>query len=97
MENCMHCEKSGPGVNVDALKRLKRAQGQVNGIIRMVEENKYCVDILTQISAARAALDKAGMVILKNHIKNCVSDAIVQGDEEGKAIIEELMGVLEKR
>jgi DNA-binding FrmR family transcriptional regulator len=97
MESCEHCEKSGPGVNTDALKRLKRAQGQVNGIIRMVEDNKYCVDILTQIAAARAALDKAGMVILKNHIKNCVTDAIGQGDEEGAAIIEELMGVLEKR
>lgn len=97
MENCEHCEKTGPGVNEDALKRLKRAKGQVNGIIRMVEENKYCPDILIQISAARAALDKAGSVILKNHISHCVTDAIQADDDKGQAIIDELMTVLEKR
>lgn len=81
-----HCEeKTGPGRNEEALKRLKRAQGQVNGIIRMVEANKYCIDILTQISAARAALDKAGMVILKNHIEHCVSDAIARGMKKDRA------------
>jgi len=97
MDSCNECEKTGPGVNRDALKRLNRAKGQVNGIIRMVEENQYCPDILIQISAARAALDRAGSVILKNHINHCVSNAIQAGENQGQAIIDELMTVLEKR
>jgi DNA-binding FrmR family transcriptional regulator len=62
----------------------------------MVEEEKYCVDILTQISAARGALKRAGMLILRRHIKNCVSSAIKNGGSEGNEIINELMHVLSK-
>lgn len=92
MEDC----KSGPGVNPAAIKRLKRAEGQVKGILRMVEENKYCIDILTQIAAARGALHKAGMVILKSHIEHCVSDAIKSGEKESQDLIEELMVLLDR-
>ena len=58
----------------DVLKRLSRAEGQIRGIARMVEEDKYCIDILTQISAAQAALDKVGLQLLTEHTKHCMSD-----------------------
>ena len=90
-------EKHGPhGVNQKALRRLKNIEGQVRGIQRMVENEKYCVDILTQISAVRAALKSVGLVILKRHIESCVSDAIQSGGEERLQIIDELMSILAK-
>lgn len=76
------------------LKRLSRVEGQVRGISRMVEEERYCVDILVQIAAARAALDKVGLEILRNHTKGCVSEAVRQG--EGEHAVEELISVIEK-
>lgn len=83
-------------VNEKALRRLKNIEGQVRGLQRMVKEEKYCVDILTQISAVRAALNSVGMVILKRHIETCVSEAIEAGGAERLQIIDELMGVLSK-
>jgi len=89
--------KKGPHpINTEALKRLTNIEGQIRGIERMVENEKYCVDILTQISAARAALNRVGMLILKRHIKNCVSNAIKKGGSEGNEIIDELMHALSK-
>jgi DNA-binding FrmR family transcriptional regulator len=82
--------------NKEALKRLTNIEGQIRGIERMVENEKYCVDILTQVSAVRAALNRVGMLILKRHITNCVSDAIKKGGTEGKEIIDELMHTLSK-
>jgi CsoR family transcriptional regulator, copper-sensing transcriptional repressor len=90
-------EKRGPHpINTEALKRLVNIEGQIRGIERMVENEKYCVDILTQISAVRAALKRAGMLILKRHIRNCVSSAIKKGGSEGNEIIDDLMQVLLK-
>lgn len=90
-------EKQGPHpVNQRALRRLKNIEGQVRGLQRMVEEEKYCVDILTQISAARAALHSVGMLILRRHVETCVSDAIEAGGTERAEIIDELMNVLTK-
>lgn len=91
-------EKKGPHpINVEALKRLTNIAGQIRGIEGMVESEKYCVDILTQISAARAALNRVAMLILKRHIRSCVSKAIKTGDSEGNEIIDELMQVLSKQ
>ena len=93
-----HEEKRGPHpVNKEALKRLTSIEGQIRGIERMVENEKYCVDILTQISAARAALNRVGMLILKRHIKNCVSDAVKRGGTDGNEIIDDLMHTLSKQ
>jgi len=78
----------------DLLVRLRRIEGQVRGIQKMIENDKYCVDILTQINAARGALNKVGLNILDNHIHGCVRDAIQE--EKGEEIIDELMEVLEK-
>lgn len=76
------------------LRRLRRIEGQVRGIERMVEEDKYCVDILDQISAVRAALDKVGLHLMSDHIRGCVADAV--STDRGPATVEELVGVVEK-
>lgn len=56
------------------LKRLKRAEGQVRGVARMVEEDKYCIDVLTQVSAAQAALDKVAIELLRDHAHHCLTN-----------------------
>ena len=63
------------------VKRLHRIEGQVRGIERMVEDDRYCIDILTQISAVSTALESLGFKILDDHVNHCVSDAIASGDE----------------
>jgi CsoR family transcriptional regulator, copper-sensing transcriptional repressor len=60
--------------------RLKRIEGQVGGLLRMVEQDRYCVDLLTQIEAVRAALHKVEGQILRDHVSNCVAGAFVSGD-----------------
>ena len=91
--------KRGPHpVNENAMRRLRNIEGQVRGIHRMVEEEKYCVDILTQISAVRAALNGVAMVVLKRHLDHCVADALQSGNElRAREIIDELMDVLTKQ
>jgi CsoR family transcriptional regulator, copper-sensing transcriptional repressor len=77
------------------LKRLSRIEGQVRGLARMVEEDRYCIDIITQISAVRAALRRVEEDILRDHIAHCVEHAIVSGNaDEQREKIAELMEVL---
>lgn len=76
------------------INRLKRIEGQVRGIQKMVEDDRYCMDILVQISAIQSALKQVGFSITERHINHCVSDAIKQG--EGAETIEELMTVLKQ-
>jgi len=86
-----------PKVQQDSLARLKRIEGQVKGIQRMIEEKKYCVDILLQISAVYGALRKVGQAILKNHIETCVTEAMVSSNEQDKnRKIEELMEIFDR-
>ena len=74
--------------------RLKRIAGQVGGIQRMVEEDRYCVDVLLQIAAVRAALDQVGKVVLANHVETCVADAFASGGaRERRKKMDELMEV----
>ena len=77
------------------LKRLSRIEGQVRGLGRMVEEERYCIDIVTQIAAVRAALRRVEEDVLRDHISHCVAHAMASGDEaEQKQKIDELMDVL---
>ncbi|MGH2795726.1 MAG: metal-sensitive transcriptional regulator [Actinomycetota bacterium] len=76
------------------LNRLKRIEGQVRGIARMVEDDTYCVDVLTQLSAAISALEKVGLHLLADHIRGCVTDAVKSGN--GEASTKELVGVVER-
>lgn len=91
---CSHKTKHrSPEEHADLLNRLKRIEGQVRGVRRMVEEDAYCVDILTQVSAATAALNSFSKVLLANHIRTCVADDIRAGHEES---IDELVRTLQK-
>lgn len=79
------------------IKRLKRIEGQVKGIQKMVEDERYCVDILVQIAAIRSAINKVGTIILENHVKGCVSESMKNGeDDETNVTIEELMQTINK-
>ncbi|RDY23030.1 transcriptional regulator [Romboutsia maritimum] len=82
----------------DALnRRLKRIEGQVKGIQKMIDEDRYCVDILVQVSAIRSAINKVGSIILENHIKGCVSESLKHDDEQtSQEMIAELMDTVNK-
>lgn len=74
------------------LTRLKRIEGQVGGLHRMVDEERYCIDILTQIAAVRAALHKVEAEVLRNHVAHCVADAFTNGDADAqRQKVEELV------
>jgi len=76
------------------LKRLKRIGGQVEGVARMIEDDRYCIDVLTQIAAIRSALDALGLKLLHDHAHGCVQEAVRSG--EGDKAIDELMKVIER-
>jgi CsoR family transcriptional regulator, copper-sensing transcriptional repressor len=79
------------------LKRLSRIEGQVRGLGRMVEEDRYCIEIITQIAAARAALARVEEEILGDHIAHCVDQAIASGDpDQQRQKIAELMELLQR-
>jgi DNA-binding FrmR family transcriptional regulator len=79
------------------LKRLNRIEGQVRGLSRMVEEDRYCIDIVTQIAAVRAALRRVEESVLRDHIDHCVRHAIASGDKaEQEQKVAELMEVLSR-
>ena len=78
-----------------SLKRLSRIEGQVRGLARMLEEDRYCIDVVTQIAAVQAALRKVEEEVLRHHITHCVEHAISSGDaKEQRQKIAELMEVL---
>ncbi len=80
------------------LQRLNRIEGQVRGIARMVEEDRYCIDIMTQIAAVHAALRKVEEALLSNHVNHCVEHAIRTGDaEDQRRKVAELIEVLGRR
>jgi len=69
--------------------RLKRIEGQVRGLQRMIDEDTYCIDVLTQISSVTKALQGVGMGLVDEHLRHCVKDAVAEGDEAGDAKINE--------
>ncbi len=79
------------GAKGDVLKRLRRVEGQVRGIAGMVEDDRYCIDVLQQISAAQAALDKVALALVDEHTRHCVLGASPEDQEERRA---ELMTAL---
>jgi DNA-binding FrmR family transcriptional regulator len=73
----------------DALNRLKTVRGHLDGIIRMVEEDAYCVDLMKQVSATQASLERVNRLILKNHLETCFAEAVEEG--RGQAAVNELV------
>ena len=78
------------------LKRLKRIEGQVRGLGRMVDEEAYCIDVLTQIAAVDKALDSVALKLLDDHTNHCVRDAIARGGREADEKVDELMAAIER-
>lgn len=77
------------------LKRLSRIEGQVRGLSRMVDEDRYCIDVVTQIAAVRAALRRVEEEVLRDHVAHCVEHAIASGDrEEQRQKVAELIDLL---
>ena len=85
-----------PG-KASCLKRLNRIEGQVRGLSRMVEQDRYCIDIVTQIAAVRAALRRVEEEVLREHVAHCVEHAIASGDKDDQRTkIAELMDVIRR-
>jgi DNA-binding FrmR family transcriptional regulator len=81
-----------PGYSHDKnsyLRRLRRIEGQVRGLQRMIEEDKYCIDILTQVSAATKALQAVALGLLEEHLGHCVTEAVAQGGDEAAEKVRE--------
>jgi CsoR family transcriptional regulator, copper-sensing transcriptional repressor len=78
------------------LKRLRRIEGQVRGLQRMVEEDQYCIDILTQVSAVTKALQSVAVGLLDEHVRHCVKNAMVDDPDHADAMIEEATRAIER-
>lgn len=83
-----------PPLHTDSLKRLRKIEGQIQGLQRMLSERRYCIDVLQQVTAARRALDEVSLQIMRAHINSCVSQAIRKGD--GAEKVEELMRAIHR-
>ena len=80
----------------DYLKRLRRIEGQARGLQRMVDEEKYCIDILTQVSAMTSALHSVSIGLLEEHMQHCVVDAARAGDDEAREKVEEAVSAISR-
>ena len=80
----------------DLLKRLRRVEGQVRGLHRMVEEDAYCIDVLTQVSAATKALQSVAVALLEEHLRHCVADAVAQGGDDADRLVTEASQAIER-
>lgn len=100
MEDSEGSGRKATAVDSDAkvrnVKRLRRIEGQVRGLQKMVEEDRYCADILTQISSVHEALRSVGRELMRNHLKHCAMSAIKSSDEEAEAMYDELVDLMHK-
>jgi DNA-binding FrmR family transcriptional regulator len=86
-----------PSAKTRNLNRLKRIEGQIRGLQRMVDEDRYCADILTQVSSVQRALRAVSRELLRNHLRHCAGAAIRTGDAAADAMYDELLGLMELR
>jgi DNA-binding FrmR family transcriptional regulator len=87
---------SDPEIKTRHLKRLRRIEGQVRGLQKMVEEDRYCADVLTQISSVHEALRSVARELMRHHLKHCATTAIRSGDEKAEAMYDELVELMHK-
>ncbi len=85
-----------PEIKGKNLRRLKRIEGQVRGLQRMVEEERYCADILTQLSSVQEALRAVGRELMRNHLRHCAATAIRESDEQAEVMYDELIDLMYK-
>ena len=83
-----------PGIKLRTLTRLRRIEGQVRGLQRMVEEERYCADVLTQVSSVQEALRAVGRELMRNHLKHCATEAIRSSDADAEKMYDELVGLM---
>ena len=84
------------GIKSANLRRLRRIEGQVRGLQKMVEEDRYCADIITQIASVQEALRGVARQLMRNHLKHCAATAIKQGEPEAQAMYDELLDLVYK-
>lgn len=89
-----HAVGVDPDRKRSSLNRLRRIEGQVRGLQRMVEEERYCADVLTQLSSVQEALRAVGRELLRNHLEHCATEAIRAGGEEAEAMYDELIELM---
>ena len=85
-----------PDIKAANLRRLRRIEGQVRGLQKMVEEDRYCADIITQVASVQEALRGVGRELMRNHLKHCAAAAIKQGDAKADAMYDELLELVYK-
>jgi DNA-binding FrmR family transcriptional regulator len=85
-----------PDAKIRNLKRLRRIEGQVRGLHKMIEEDRYCADIMTQISSVNEALRGVGRELMRNHLKHCATSAIRGGESEAEAMYDELLDLMHR-
>jgi DNA-binding FrmR family transcriptional regulator len=86
-----------PETRKNARSRLARIEGQVRGLVRMIDDDRYCIDVITQVQAVRAALARVEHLVLQDHVGHCIANAVASGDEaERGRKIEELITVLDR-
>ena len=85
-----------PDIKARNLNRLRRIEGQVRGVQRMVEGDRYCADILVQLSSVQEALRAVGRELLRNHLRHCASQAIRKGGDEAESMYQELVGLVDR-
>ena len=85
-----------PGIKARNVKRLRRIEGQVRGLQKMVDDDRYCADIMMQISSVHEALRSVGRELMRNHLKHCASTAIAAGSDKADAMYDELLELMYK-
>ena len=83
-----------PGIKARNLKRLRRIEGQIRGLQKMVEEDRYCAEIMTQIASVHEALRAVGRELMRNHLKHCAAAAIRSSDSDAEAMYDELIDLM---
>jgi CsoR family transcriptional regulator, copper-sensing transcriptional repressor len=91
-----HEPRSGESHKASNLRRLRRIEGQVRGLQKMVEEDRYCADIITQVASVQEALRGVGRELMRNHLKQCARSAIQPGDAKAEAMYDELLELVYK-
>jgi DNA-binding FrmR family transcriptional regulator len=93
MKKAVHVDTSAKTRN---LNRLRRIEGQVRGLQKMVEEERYCADVLAQVSSVQSALSAVGRELMRNHLKHCATSAIKKGHDESEAMYDEIIELMHR-
>jgi DNA-binding FrmR family transcriptional regulator len=91
-----HAVAVDPDIKSRNVKRLRRIEGQIRGLQKMVDEDRYCADIMTQISSVHEALRSVGRELMRNHLKHCAATAIASGPDKANAMYDELLELMYK-